>query len=197
MCVRVRYLAPSSYSILRTAKLSPTAWPPSTPIRLANLPSLCALSIPGTIHYNLLRELSLHAARRPLFMLQRKSGSYLELSSITITDHYSDDGESDLHERHVSPISRERVFQRRVFHTDKATRDRIYDTRCDLATLFPRSAFITLLKIATFEHSSMRIYSSLILLNSSELSHSYTYVTRVAHLIMAETTSQSFARADK
>lgn len=40
VCVRVRYLAPNSYSILRTARLAPTAWPPSTPIRLANLPSL-------------------------------------------------------------------------------------------------------------------------------------------------------------
>lgn len=46
VCVRVRYLAPSSYSILRTARLAPTAWPPSTPIRLANLFSLCAFSIP-------------------------------------------------------------------------------------------------------------------------------------------------------
>lgn len=48
VCVRVRYLAPNSYNILRTARLAPTAWPPSTPIRLANLPSLCALSIPET-----------------------------------------------------------------------------------------------------------------------------------------------------
>jgi hypothetical protein len=45
--VSVRYRAPSWYSILSTPRLVPMAWPPSTPMRLANKPDSCALSIPG------------------------------------------------------------------------------------------------------------------------------------------------------